>query len=542
MPHRKKKCLKKKKKKITSPSLPKKKSEPLKDIAGVSGIGINRHPSIIFKRRRAFDKCGVKRLLSPFNRFENNEHRIADIKKRKMPLQKTNHSPGLSPKEKSYIICSCQTRSSRYVKLKCLASTAIKENKIFSIYGSCNAVRKALVERGWVEKIPPDRMNLSKVRNGTFTNKSDLHGELERLLLSNLVDKYNPNFIWRVKDEHYEPPLIDMTKECSTVVNKLRTDALWTTKQGLCSSMKRNYWFYIEDVAEVNGPRSYNSYDFCEIEEFIKDYKITAFVVDYAADNKSSTGKFECIYRQPITTPRYGTAAELFLRGYTLPLDYFYKGKIEIKESYEDPDIGKEYDIKNVLSKLKQFYDTDIMITPEDETEEDRASFECENLETVSCSHNTESENELDVAATVITEQLDEIIDKVSSGNELTIERAILSDDISSYSKSNNNLAILDKIKSVTDIKAFLKSKCNCIDSRVIMNAKSVFNFNKLDDRSKRKNSLSGVHETVKEIVLPKDVYDCKSKTTKNEIIRASSKILTFIKQKEKEYLESIKI
>lgn len=194
-----------------------------------------------------------------------------------MGLQSSSRPMGLSPKEKAYIICSCQTRSSRYVKLKNLASTAIKENKIFSIYGSCSAVRKALLERGWVEKIPPNRMNLSKIRNGTFSNKAEIHGELERLLLSNLVEKYNPNFIWRVKDEQREPPLIDMnTKECTTIVNKLKTDALWTSKQGLCSSMKRNYWFYIEDVAEVNGPRTYNSYDVGEIEGFVQDYKITA--------------------------------------------------------------------------------------------------------------------------------------------------------------------------------------------------------------------------------------------------------------------------
>lgn len=223
------------------------------------------------------DKGGVKRIFTPFNRFANNNIRIADTKGNTMGLESTLRPTGLSPKEKAYIICSCQTRASRYLKLKSLASVAIKENKIFSIYGCCGAVRKALLERGWVEKIPPNRMNLSKIRNGTFTNKAEIHGELERLLLSNLVEKYNPNFIWRVKDEHRDPPLlIDMnTKECNTIVNKLKTDALWTTKQGLCSSMKRNYWFYIEDVAEVNGPRTYNSYDVGEIEGFVKDYKIT---------------------------------------------------------------------------------------------------------------------------------------------------------------------------------------------------------------------------------------------------------------------------
>lgn len=192
-----------------------------------------------------------------------------------MPYQSTYRPNGLSPKEKSYVICSCQSRSTRYIKLKSLAASAIKDNQIFSIYGSCSAVRKALLERGWVEKIPANKMNLSKIRNGTLLSKSEIHGELERLLLSNLVEKYTPNFIWRMKDEQRDTT-IDMNKEYVTIVNKLKIDAQWTSKQGLCSSMKRNYWFYIEDVAEVNGPRTYNSYEIGETEGFVKDYKITA--------------------------------------------------------------------------------------------------------------------------------------------------------------------------------------------------------------------------------------------------------------------------
>lgn len=216
---------------------------------------------------------GVKRILSPFNKILS---KAGDgNQSNKTPYRSIYNPTGLSSKEKTYIISSCQTRSSRYLKLKSLAAHAIKNKKIFTIYGSCNAVRKALIERGWVEKIPPNRMNLTKIRNGTFSDKAEIHSELERLLLSNLVEKCTPNFVWRTKDEFRET-IIDMNKENLTISNKLKIDAIWTTKQGLCSSMRSNYWFYIEDVAEVNGPRTYNSYDVSEIAEFVKDYKITA--------------------------------------------------------------------------------------------------------------------------------------------------------------------------------------------------------------------------------------------------------------------------
>lgn len=187
----------------------------------------------------------------------------------------TLHTSGLLPKEKSYIVTNLQNKTSRYSKLKDLADKAKQEGTVFSIYGSCNAVRKALLQRGWIEKIPPNRMNLAKIHSRSNSSKSEIHNELERLMLSNLLEKCNPNFVWR-ETQHDYYTTIDMKKECRTIVNKLMADALWTTKQGLCMTMKANYWFYIEDVAEVVCPRTYNSYDSTEVDEFIKDFRITA--------------------------------------------------------------------------------------------------------------------------------------------------------------------------------------------------------------------------------------------------------------------------
>ncbi|XP_046961881.1 tubulin glycylase 3A-like [Vanessa cardui] len=225
------------------------------------------------KRKHNYDKAGVKRLLSPFSKFMYKSVRERQ-KLNVMADRSSNLHKGLSYKEKSYIICSCQSKSTRYRKLKNKAAEAIKEKKIFSIYGNCNAVRQALLERNWVEKIPSNRMNLSKIRNGSFSSKTKIKSELEGLLLSNFVEKYNPNFIWRTRDER-RCTASQIKTDCDTIINKLEIDAVWTSKQGLCSSLKRNYWFYIEDVAEVIGPRTYNTCDSGEIEGFVKDYKIT---------------------------------------------------------------------------------------------------------------------------------------------------------------------------------------------------------------------------------------------------------------------------
>ncbi|XP_053625430.1 tubulin glycylase 3A-like isoform X2 [Plodia interpunctella] len=255
----------------------KKTSVPIKSYpkpeGSVASTPPSPEPEITVKtiRTKSYDKSGVARLYSPFNRFGS--PRAGD--KLSNPYKSIYKPSGLSPKEKSYVISSCQTRTNRYIKLKALAYNAMNCNKIFSIYGSCNAVRDALLERGWVEKIPPNKMNLSKIRNGKFQNKSEVHGELERLLLSNLVEKASPNFVWKTKDENHEL-IIDMKNENYTMINKLKIDALWTSKQGLCSSIKRNYWFNIDEIAEMNCPRTYNSSEVGEIEDFVKDYKMTA--------------------------------------------------------------------------------------------------------------------------------------------------------------------------------------------------------------------------------------------------------------------------
>ncbi|CAG5056554.1 unnamed protein product [Parnassius apollo] len=267
MPIRKKKTKRTKKAKLKDDS--RNKYDIRKKAISGKTISDTQKPNVI--------KCvkgGLKRLHSPLNRIAT-LHSKNNGKGDPTTTKNPYHSTGLSPKETSYLISCYQNRSSRYLKLKDLAAEAKRQNKIFTIYGTCGSIRKALLQRGWVEKIPPNRMTLTNIFNGTICSKSEIHCELEKLLLSNLVQKCNPNFVWRENHEHYETT-IDMKNECNAIINKLKSDALWTSKQGLCNSMKINYWFYIEDVAEVNCPRTYDCCNTFEIEEFISDYKITA--------------------------------------------------------------------------------------------------------------------------------------------------------------------------------------------------------------------------------------------------------------------------
>lgn len=247
----------------------------------------------------------------PFNFYPNDDpkrplqvytNNVTHIKKYKQKcLRRDPYSPpGLSSKDRNFVLKNCQNRNeNHYKKLKRLADDAIKLNKIFTIHGGCcGAIRKALLERGWVEKLPPFRRNLSRIKSGRLSNKTQISAELEKLLLSNLVEKCEANFVWGAKDEI--DTTIDMNKDCNTIYNKLQLDALWTTKEGLTSSMKRNHWFYLENVSEVVVPRTYISYDVGDVDTFLQDYKVTActsllrWILDRVANDEqifTKTGK-----------------------------------------------------------------------------------------------------------------------------------------------------------------------------------------------------------------------------------------------------------
>ncbi|XP_032510699.2 tubulin glycylase 3A-like [Danaus plexippus] len=851
MPIRKKRLAKRKKKVTATHSFPRKNSKPM------DGIRKSLGGAFDFKNN-SIEKSRVRRIFCPLNKFARNIAGQSNKNKLSMAYKSNNKHIGLTRKEKTFVICSCQNKSTKYVKLKDLAASAVKENKIFAVYGNCNAVRKALTERGWIEKIPPNRMNLLKIRNGTYSSKTEIQNELERLLLSNLIEKCNPNFVWRTRDQRRDTT-IDMNKDCHTIINKLEIDALWTSKQGLCSSLKRNYWFYIEDIAEVNAPRSYNTSDFGELESFEKDFKITActsllkwilsmvandrpifqstgkislniivfalnrckeylfqkqnkdidteipevresqwssflkkyyciiskdevfqedtrnkiplylsyakfllkevyryrpqlscegchniwiikpaycsrgrgirmasklgvitsiltkanskfviqkyieeplliyetkfdirqyylvtstyplviwmytdcylkfssqrynlknyhesihltnnavqkkytncigrhtelpnqnmwdsdkykhylnkigkekvwdtviypgmkksiigimlgcqdtlsvsknrfelygcdflldkeyrpwlieinscpdlnhttpvtakicpavisdiikVVIDFAKNPKAATGKFECIYRQPMTLPRYGSAAELFVRGYSLSNEYFYKGKIEIQESYADPTIGKESNIKAVLQKLKQLHemDDDIMKQPED----DLAFPERKDRDT--CTHKTLSEYELSMTAAVITEQLNELMDRVTSDSSFNSKKS----DCEETPCPKQNIC------SVTNISTLLrKSVCNFLSGETIEKA---FRFSKLDDGPRGKGSIVELNDIEKifyNLTLNNNVAKCSpskniQKNYSQDVLKATTKLVSFINRKEKEYRKYI--
>lgn len=146
---------------------------------------------------------------------------------------------------------------------------------------NANVVRKALVERGWVEKVSP---KLSNVTRNTTSTKLKIHQRLDSLILSSLVKGHHSSFVWGLKHYKYlnyshrndagSDDKINAIKEKKPISNQLDVEALWTSREGLWNCTQQSYWSYVENVAEINTPRIYVKATINH-KDFLKDFLLT---------------------------------------------------------------------------------------------------------------------------------------------------------------------------------------------------------------------------------------------------------------------------
>ncbi|CAG9567443.1 unnamed protein product [Danaus chrysippus] len=162
----------------------------------------------------------------------------------------------------------------RWNELKKIADTAMKERKVFMIKGGgFPAVRRALLERGWVEKYeshkvrhPPSNVDPKRVTGKELT-------KVERMILYKFMEHHSVDFLWTTKRDKY-----DWLLSNKEVIISRFCRSVFTTKEGLTNSLTQMHWYTEPGVALTKFPRCYNIHNSDSLEEFIDDFRITACI------------------------------------------------------------------------------------------------------------------------------------------------------------------------------------------------------------------------------------------------------------------------
>ncbi|XP_059617744.1 tubulin glycylase 3A-like [Phlebotomus argentipes] len=172
----------------------------------------------------------------------------------------------------------------RLNELRKRAQEAQKNHRVFTIRGCFYTVRKALLQRGWVEKLDVHRRasmpcNLTieemihqlPVRRAGESRKQYLI-KCERNILSRFLEYTPVDFLWTARKEKAD--WIDMARNPALLINKFHK-VPFTTKEGLCSSLRDFHWFYEDGIAETYYPRCFNVWSPDELNDFIDDFRLT---------------------------------------------------------------------------------------------------------------------------------------------------------------------------------------------------------------------------------------------------------------------------
>ncbi|GAB0100929.1 Tubulin glycylase 3A [Sergentomyia squamirostris] len=258
-----------------------------------------RIPSIrVIKSHNVVKKCTESPLESSTEDDDEEEESVS------VPIRKKKDSPmGYFCTGFSDSTCQCNNletlpvrarttgESRRYIstdrlnELRKRAQEAQKNHRVFTIRGCFYTVRRALLQRGWVEKLDVHR-RASMPCN--LTIEEMLHqlpmrraGEsrrqyiikCERNILSRFLEYTPVDFLWTARKEKAD--WIDMARNPSLLINKFHK-VPFTTKEGLCSSLRDFHWFYEDGIAETYYPRCFNVWSPDELNDFIDDFRLTA--------------------------------------------------------------------------------------------------------------------------------------------------------------------------------------------------------------------------------------------------------------------------
>lgn len=179
--------------------------------------------------------------------------------------------------------------SERLNELRKRVQESIKAHKIFTVRGCFHTVRKAMTDRGWVEKLDSHRKMYGNNTSGILIDElvqslpTRRPGEsrrafilkCERNIMSRFLEHATVDLLWTARREKSD--WFEMSKNQVMLINRF-SKAPFTSKEGLCSALKEFHWFYEEGTAETYFPRCYNVWNPEELHDFTDDFRITSCI------------------------------------------------------------------------------------------------------------------------------------------------------------------------------------------------------------------------------------------------------------------------
>ncbi|XP_026843785.1 tubulin glycylase 3B [Drosophila persimilis] len=151
---------------------------------------------------------------------------------------------------------------------------AYRNRKIFTVYGNYNTVRRALVSRGWLEKLPASRYAaLQSMSEDILLENARRGNDHETVVISKMINQFPAFFIWQSKAQR------DLFADVRPFRNRVRRSQSldFSTKVGLVGCAEQERWFREDGVCGMSYPRFYRLGGKNEEERkaFIEDYQQT---------------------------------------------------------------------------------------------------------------------------------------------------------------------------------------------------------------------------------------------------------------------------
>ncbi|XP_011053619.1 PREDICTED: tubulin glycylase 3A-like isoform X1 [Acromyrmex echinatior] len=170
------------------------------------------------------------------------------------------------------------TLRERFLRIKQTVKDAIAAHRTFMIYGKSRVIRDCMLKRGWCEKFyrknsgGDQNFNLNSNPVLLLAGIGDLKNhQNERLLMSRMLANHTIDFLWNTGSDWPGWPTQDNK---NTVFNRY-CRAGFTSKVGLCSSVRQMHWHYEAGVANTLFPRCYNIYQSDQMHAFVEDFQLT---------------------------------------------------------------------------------------------------------------------------------------------------------------------------------------------------------------------------------------------------------------------------